>query len=241
MTSLGDLFDSTPSDPFCSGVKAVAHNFLPSGWREWRVSLPAQLDCKVDRGRVRFALPSIELAKIFNPGVISISESQFREMNNALLNIPLCLALVYNPSKLTRSLRTSDEDYNLFMEAIKPLQKFSLSLAELNRKIHSANKPSSLDQLRANSPDLAGNPPPLSLTSPAPPSSLPPTQEVPDPVQSRLTALEEKLQGISALEAKFDSLSHHLIRLAQAPPAPPERTEEEYYSEEDYYSDHSEL
>uniref|UniRef100_A0A8D8RGZ8 Uncharacterized protein n=1 Tax=Cacopsylla melanoneura TaxID=428564 RepID=A0A8D8RGZ8_9HEMI len=60
-----------------------------------------------------------------------------------------------------------------------------------------------------------------------------------DPVSTRLSALEEKLQSFSALETKFDALSQHLLHMSITQLSGPQPDDPEE-SEEEFYSDHSE-
>uniref|UniRef100_A0A8D8ZR84 Uncharacterized protein n=2 Tax=Cacopsylla melanoneura TaxID=428564 RepID=A0A8D8ZR84_9HEMI len=239
MTTLGDLFDIPSTDPFSIGVKQLASDYLPFGWREWQIkSPPALSDVKLDRSRLRFALPTIKLVKLYLPGTTHITDRQFKDMKTALFEVPFSQALITSPSGFSKALRTSEEDYAQFVEKVKPLLKFALSLTEVNRLLAAEEATSMQSQITVTADQSSGAPAIESL-SPGRPSTTQVVQAHLDPVSTRLSALEEKLQSFSALESKFDALSQHLLRtsITQLSGPQPDDPEE---SEEEFYSDHSE-
>uniref|UniRef100_A0A8D8XFE1 Uncharacterized protein n=1 Tax=Cacopsylla melanoneura TaxID=428564 RepID=A0A8D8XFE1_9HEMI len=83
---------------------------------------PALADIKVDRNRLRFALPTLELVKLFVPGDNYISERKFKLIKAALLGWTLGKALITNHSEFAKSLRPSDEDFSRFVRGVQHLR-----------------------------------------------------------------------------------------------------------------------
>uniref|UniRef100_A0A8D8YX02 Uncharacterized protein n=1 Tax=Cacopsylla melanoneura TaxID=428564 RepID=A0A8D8YX02_9HEMI len=235
MSTLGELFDLPSSDALSTGVKRLVSKHLPAGWREWRTISPlGQSDAKLDHGRLRFVLPTVELVKLFLPGATHVSDRQFKEMKAALCKLPFCLPLITSPSTYAKSLRPSDEDYALFVKSVAPLLKLSLSLADLNRCLALAQEVVRVEDTTEE----------VVAQTTVPLAEQPP----PDPLVQRLSILEERLQSFSSLETKLEALSQHLLRTSHVPPpgpalpGPAPGCPNPHYvdpSEEDYYSDSS--
>uniref|UniRef100_A0A8D8U0Q7 Uncharacterized protein n=1 Tax=Cacopsylla melanoneura TaxID=428564 RepID=A0A8D8U0Q7_9HEMI len=207
MTTRGALFGVESTDPFLNGVKTLAESSLPPGWKDGRLlPAPALADIKVDRNRLRFALPTLELVKLFVPGDNYISERKFKLIKAALLGWTLGKALITNHSEFAKSLRPSDEDFSRFVREVQHLRGSILSGADVNRIL--ANKELG-DTIRTTSGQN------ISLSILRGPS-VSPCQRTTiwtqlQPVNVRLSALEERLKSVSSLETKFDSFSQQIL------------------------------
>ncbi|KAL1458032.1 hypothetical protein WDU94_008207 [Cyamophila willieti] len=193
VTSMGALFEAQTSDPFLNGVKQLADVSLRTGWKNWRI-LPSQdlADLKVGRSQLRFALPTLELVKLYVPGATQISERKYGDMTATLFSWPLGQALFTNPIDFARSLRPTEDDFIMFVNGVKHLRADILSRWEVNRRL--ASKDAELNQLALQQDSLACQ----SLESS-------PFQE-PSPCRLACSrTLKDKLKCVSELDSKSDN------------------------------------
>lgn len=214
MTTLGALVEVPTCDKFLNGVKGLINSSLPEGWKQWRVlTEPSPANVKLDRNRLRFILPTVELVKLYKPGTTYISEKRFKTMKADLLSWPPGRALISSPSEFAKSLRPSEEDWTNFIVRTEHLKVFVLSRSDVNRKLSST--PTS-GELREQSPKAPSY---ETLSTPRSASASELMLSHLEPVTARLSALEEKLQHVSSLESKFDAFSQHMMSMSFQTPA----------------------
>lgn len=132
MTTMGELAAKPPDDKNGNAffaVVSIMDQHFPRNWREWEVHNLSfrelfgddQISMAVEV-KLRFALPTLDLARAFNPSATSLSERAYKTIRNTLVNWPLGRALIYAPHKLMEKIH--EPSYDEFMdtvEAIKPL------------------------------------------------------------------------------------------------------------------------
>lgn len=119
-------------------IKLLVQEHLPEGWQEWKVlQLPREaltggkLDPQV-LNKLRFALPTVELIKAFDPVAEEISERSFRDYKIKLLEWDLTRALIIGPPALANRIRGSAAQTEIFNSAIRPVRHLILSRSEAN-------------------------------------------------------------------------------------------------------------
>ncbi|KAF6197733.1 hypothetical protein GE061_008699 [Apolygus lucorum] len=132
MTTLGALFEQTTEDPFLNEVKKIITNTYPEGWKDWRLKPKPPLTKEVDRNRLRFALPTLLLVQAYTPGATHISERRYKQMKAALFSWPLGQALLTSPPSFASDFRPSQQDYDNFLENMKPLKHLFISRDRVN-------------------------------------------------------------------------------------------------------------
>ncbi|KAF6198242.1 hypothetical protein GE061_007989 [Apolygus lucorum] len=132
MTTLGALFEQTTEDPFLNEVKKIITNTYPEGWQDWRLKPKPPLTKEVDRNRLRFALPTLLLVQAYTPGATHISERRYKQMKAALFSWPLGQALLTSPPSFASDFRPSQQDYDNFLENMKPLKHLFISRDRVN-------------------------------------------------------------------------------------------------------------
>lgn len=136
-TTLGALYDEPAPTPVLELVKPIILSSLPTGWRNWMVSVAA-IELQMDQGhKARFAIPSVELFQVLAPGLARISERRYRSLKMTLLAWPLSRALVYAPTPLSVLIRGSKEEHDAFISRIETLRSRLLSRKELNEALAS--------------------------------------------------------------------------------------------------------
>lgn len=105
---------------------------LPCGWKDWNVRivskedlLGAEMDSQV-LNKIRFAIPTVGLARAFSPECSSLPEKTYRNIKLKLLEWPLCVGLIIHPMSLAARVRGSAVQNELVIAAIadmKPLLK----------------------------------------------------------------------------------------------------------------------
>ncbi|KAI5754177.1 hypothetical protein M8J77_006485 [Diaphorina citri] len=220
MSSVGELFDAPAPEQFLEAAKNVITPLLPQGWREWEVVQNASSKLNLDKNRLRFALPMLELVKLFLPGTSSISEPRFKMLKSHLLEWPFARCFISHPSEYARSLRLSEEAYLKFSNGIRPLRRLTLSREEVN----------SFLKKEADSNSLPRTPVPESPTSP-PFEPLSPVQGPNSQLEKRLTSLEAKISTLDSLSDKFESFTQSIVELIRPPPRPKAQESTDSYSE----------
>lgn len=107
-------------------VASIDENF-PSNWRDWKVhnyafedlfgssSIPPAIEAKI-----RFAIPTVDLARAFNPSASSLSERSYRAIRASILNSPLGRALLYAPHNIMEKIHSPS--YDEFMNTVRELK-----------------------------------------------------------------------------------------------------------------------
>ncbi|KAI5717274.1 hypothetical protein M8J77_003087 [Diaphorina citri] len=97
MTSLGALVTTPTSVPFLERVKDVMRTRLPEGWEDWRIVETLPSSDNLDRNKLRFGLPTVDLIRAYDPSDRPISERSFKYMKSLLFGWPVGQALLTNP------------------------------------------------------------------------------------------------------------------------------------------------
>lgn len=129
--TLGELFGRNceeEDEELSSKVKTIIENSLPTGWRDWKVIdwtkeelFGRKIDHKV-LNKIRFAIPSVELAQAFFPEAKSIGEKSYKNMKLKLLDWDITRALITNPNHIAAKLRGSSAQAELFRRAVETIR-----------------------------------------------------------------------------------------------------------------------
>ncbi|CAH2009595.1 unnamed protein product [Acanthoscelides obtectus] len=141
VTTLRDLFDkqqaeSTSDNIILDRIKSLAVKHLPAGWKEWRIVATTKVDVleePIDRqilNKIRFTLPTVGIARAFNPTISCLSEKAYRDMKIRMLNCPFCLGLVTAPSSLAAKIRGSIAQNELVLAALEVMKHLMISRKE---------------------------------------------------------------------------------------------------------------
>ncbi|XP_053613633.1 uncharacterized protein LOC128677073 [Plodia interpunctella] len=130
-TTLGELadrpFPNGNEDAFTDVIKCLDENF-PEDWRIWEIADISFKDLFGEDSltsldsKIRFAIPTTDLAKAFNPDCKSLSERKYRSIRCKLLNWSLGRALIYTPQHYSERLYGSGDNYKRFREAVNKIK-----------------------------------------------------------------------------------------------------------------------
>lgn len=137
LVSLDSLLEWEPEDEgdkkILERIKKLAYTYLPSGWREWKV-IPASKEAVLGEdldpqvlNKIRFALPTVEVARAFSPGCISLPERVYRDMKLKMLEWPLCVGLIVGPPAVAARIRNSAVQNELVLGAISKMAPLFLT------------------------------------------------------------------------------------------------------------------
>uniref|UniRef100_A0A8D8VFZ5 Uncharacterized protein n=1 Tax=Cacopsylla melanoneura TaxID=428564 RepID=A0A8D8VFZ5_9HEMI len=135
MATMGSLLDLPTSDPFLERVKEIIINKFPNGWRDWPLKPVAPPIDGVDRNKLRFALPTLDIVLAYNPGSSKISEGSYETMMEKLLEWSVGKALVLAPVEFSKAFRPSLSDYEEFVENTKFMTPLILSRPAVNKRL----------------------------------------------------------------------------------------------------------
>lgn len=163
LTTLGTLAAWIPppeDEPAFLRLVDCLDTHYPDDWRSWQinaVNYEAFLkDITPDtEARLRFALPTIAFAKIFEAS--SLSERRYRDMKRRLLNWPLGVALIYQPLSIMAQIHPI-EAYNKMNEAIQTLRADLLSRHEAASILRGDARLTAPPTKRSLSPSLPDTP-----------------------------------------------------------------------------------
>ncbi|KAL1460464.1 hypothetical protein WDU94_012445 [Cyamophila willieti] len=205
MTTLGALIDIPVSDPFLDRVKKIISDTLPSGWRDWPLSAAVPTTCSnvVDRNKLRFALPTLEVVNAFINGPFRdgepiISERAYKSMEAALFAWPVGQALLLSPAEFAKALRPTSDAYDKFIEDTKFLRPMILSRDGVNKVLSRLQPRQTYDKEAAagDASSLVSAPPHESLP-PVRPAVLQAVRKEMQPMNDRLTRFESCLHDVS--------------------------------------------
>lgn len=152
LTTLGELASEIHSSDEAAAFKAIIaalDSNYPHGWREWPVhnysfeelfgseQVPTSIETKL-----RFAVPTVELARAFNPSASALSERSYRLIRSKLLKWPLGRALLYSPHNVMEKIHAPS--YNIFMDTVAKLKhtfkKRTEASCELGRDVENSSE-----------------------------------------------------------------------------------------------------
>lgn len=126
----------------------VFDQMFPATWRNWKVVDFSKTDLFGQRidpqifNKLRFAIPTVSLVKAFNPDATAVSEKTFKSIKLALLEWPLCRALIISPKSVASRIHGSSANLELFLAAISEIKSSFISREEVEKLILDVDKPS---------------------------------------------------------------------------------------------------
>lgn len=120
-------------DKILDRLKLSAEEWLPEGWRSWKVvdlskeEIFGQVVDPQVLNKLRFALPTVAIAKAFNPSIQDLPERQYRDFKVEMLNWGFCRALIMSPPAVVNKVKGSVSQAELFLHALKPLKEHFIS------------------------------------------------------------------------------------------------------------------
>lgn len=145
LSSLEALIEREADDPddslILERIKKLASTYLPDGWLQWKVIphtredlLGSHLDPLV-LNKIRFALPTVELARAFCPECTSLSEKTYKDMKIKMLGWPFCIGLIIGPPSIGSRIRGSAVQNELIVASLAELKPLLLSRKEASREL----------------------------------------------------------------------------------------------------------
>ncbi|XP_011309354.1 uncharacterized protein [Fopius arisanus] len=136
-------------DAILDNLKTLAAETLPEGWQNLKsLNLSAAealgLDPEAESvdpqvlNKLRYALPTVGIAKAFNPEASSLSEKVFREYKIKMINWDFCRALITSPPAVVNRLRGSRAQTEIFAGFLKPLKNLLVSRVEADQALRQA-------------------------------------------------------------------------------------------------------
>lgn len=113
-------------DGFFTRLIEVLDQNYPQGWRSWEVENYSYTDLfgkhitSAVEQKLRFAIPTAELARAYSPDNPTLSEKKYRSLKRKLLSWPLGRALIYAPHSLMEKVHA--KSYEFFMTTVKLLK-----------------------------------------------------------------------------------------------------------------------
>lgn len=179
LVTMGSLASVYPEEKAqFKAVIASLDKYYPEGWRDWQVynysfhelfgsnQVPSSVDVKL-----RFAIPTIDVALAFDPATKSLSERSYRSIRATIIKWPLGRALIYSPHVVMEKIH--GPSYSLFMNtvaALKPkLLKRSEATIELDN-LRGKKRSIEMEEVEAHLPKRSAASPTPSIEHPRPPS-----------------------------------------------------------------------
>ncbi|KAJ2943381.1 hypothetical protein O0L34_g12191 [Tuta absoluta] len=143
LVALGDLLNeqaqTEQDNEILDRLKLLAQENLPEGWQDWKVLRASKAEVvggHVDPqllNKLRFAFPTVELARAFDPETDRLSEKGFRQIKLKLLDWDFARALVMGPPALANRIRGSAAQTEIFNKAVGALKPLLVSRVEADR------------------------------------------------------------------------------------------------------------
>ncbi|KOB76150.1 Beta 1,3-galactosyltransferase [Operophtera brumata] len=142
LTSMGNLASAYPEEKvaaFEALVASLDRNY-PDDWREWKVynysfqelfgsnQIPSAVEVKL-----RFAIPTVEMARAFDPGTSSLSERGYKAIRSTMLRWPLGRALLYAPHNIMEKIH--EPMYNSFVDTVAALKSKLTKRSEASQEL----------------------------------------------------------------------------------------------------------
>ncbi|KAI5631679.1 hypothetical protein NE865_15605 [Phthorimaea operculella] len=140
LTSMGELAQRPPpsSNPFFKRIVELVGEHYSDDWETWIVNdLPYEelfgesIDPEVEK-KLRFALPSMDLLRAWNPSAKQVTERVFRDIRRRLLDWPFGRTLIFAPQNIMAKIHDSSMSYNYFMDVVAKLKPSIISRKELS-------------------------------------------------------------------------------------------------------------
>lgn len=144
-TFMGFLVEIPPpkgeEGAFEAVVASLDHNF-PKDWREWPITnysfeelfegdtISPAIDAKI-----RFAIPTEDLAKAFSPESTSLSERRYRSIRSSILKWPLGRAILYAPHYLMQKIHSHPNAYVKFMDTVHAMKPRLTKRSETSKNL----------------------------------------------------------------------------------------------------------
>ncbi|KAL1449656.1 hypothetical protein WDU94_002141 [Cyamophila willieti] len=126
---------------------------------DWPLSAAVPTTCSnVDRNKLRFALPSVEVVQAFTNGKLTISERAYKSMEATLFAWPVGQALLVSPAEFARALRLTSDAYEQFTEDTKFLKPLILSRDGVNKVLSRLQPRQTYDKEAAGDARSLGSP-----------------------------------------------------------------------------------
>lgn len=143
---------------------ALLDQFYPRTWRSWEINdisyeeLFGEKISSDEECRLRFAVPTIELAHVFSEEKPkSLSERKYKAIKRTLINWPLARATIYVPFATMKLIHPIDA-FSGFAELLPKLKEKFISRSEasaaLKRNADAGSTSSSSTRKRSHSPDI---------------------------------------------------------------------------------------
>nr|CAI5822432.1 unnamed protein product [Callosobruchus analis] len=143
--SLGELYEKEvegiDDDEVLIRLKRLAAEFLPEGWKDWRVDIflnEPEVDPQLIN-KIRFALPTVGIALAFDCKAISLGEKSYRDMKK-MLGWDFCRGLVYSPPHFAVQARGSQIQHQLIVQSIGSLKEQFLSRKDASLELAGGSK-----------------------------------------------------------------------------------------------------
>lgn len=142
LTSMGALAaipGGEDEECFSAVIAALDENF-PDNWRDWKVynytfedlfgsnQVPSGIEAKL-----RFAIPTVDLARAFKPYSTSLSERSYRAIRATLIKWPLGRALLYAPHSIMEKIHSPS--YDSFVNAVREIKPKLAKRREASREL----------------------------------------------------------------------------------------------------------
>lgn len=221
-TTLGDLLllckgDSEPEEEILERVRLLAQENLPEGWTGWLVRRLSKDDVFGENldpqllNKLRYALPTVGLARAFNPEADHLSEKCYRDIKVKLLDWEFSRALIISPPAVANKIRGTAAQSELFNRAIETLKPLLISRPDADKILSGIDSESDRETRKRRSSSS---------------SSF-------QPKRSKVDELESKMNGMfAALVDKIEKLAPRRPSLESGP-----SETEEWDFEEDPASD----
>lgn len=141
--TLGELLEeqgeSEEDDRILDRIKLLAQETLPDGWTDWQAGRATKEEVfgeKVEplvMNKLMFALPTVGLARAFDPEADHLSEKGYRDIRLKLLDWAFTRALILGPPAIANKVRGSAARTELFKQSTDSLRPLLHTRAEANR------------------------------------------------------------------------------------------------------------
>ncbi|CAH1107670.1 unnamed protein product [Psylliodes chrysocephalus] len=137
MADLATLDADNESDiQILDKINKLAYIYLPDGWLDWKVTelftedlLGDEMDAQL-LNNIRFALPTVGLARAFRPKATSLSERIYRDMKLKMLDRPFCVRLIIGPLPLAAQIRGSVAQNKILLASLAEMKPIMIPRKE---------------------------------------------------------------------------------------------------------------